>query len=67
MLTKEKYCAVCGCPFSLALLQNPNNPDFDEDEMLVLSNPYDSRVLPGQLTIVQFSHSTHYERVLTSK
>lgn len=52
MFTKEKYCAVCGCPFSLALIRNPEHPDPNEDEMLALSNPYDSRVLPRELTSV---------------
>ena len=52
MFTKEKYCAVCGCPFSLPLIRNPENPDPDEDEMLALSDPYDSRVLPRDLTSV---------------
>lgn len=52
MFTKEKYCAVCGCPFSLPLIRNPEDPDPNEDEMLALSDPYDSRVLPRELTSV---------------
>ena len=52
MLTREKYCAVCGCPFSVPFIRNPENPDPDEDSMLVLNNPYDSRLLPRELTTV---------------
>ncbi|CAD6586962.1 MAG: hypothetical protein ASARMPRED_002896 [Alectoria sarmentosa] len=40
MFTKEKYCAVCGCLFSLPLIRNPENPDPNEDEMLAVSDPY---------------------------
>lgn len=54
MFTKEKYCAVCGCPFSLPLIRNPQDPDPNEDTMLALSNPYDSRLLPRELTTVTF-------------
>lgn len=56
MFTKEKYCAVCGCPFSLPLIRDPENPDPNEDEMLALSDPYDSRVLPRELTSVFLSN-----------
>ena len=56
MFTKEKYCAVCGCPFSLPLIRNPEDPDPNEDEMLALSDPYDSRVLPRELTTVFRPH-----------
>ncbi len=52
MWSREKYCAVCGCPFSVPLIRNPENPDPNEDYMLTLSNPYDSRVLPRELTTV---------------
>lgn len=52
MFTREKYCAVCGCLFSLPLLRNPENPDPNEDETLALNDPYDSRVLPRHLTTV---------------
>lgn len=41
---------MCGCPFSLPLIRNPENPDPNEDEMLALNDPYDSRVLPRELT-----------------
>ena len=54
MFTREKYCAVCGCLFNLPLLRNPDNPDPTEDEMLALNNPYDLRVLPRDLTTVNF-------------
>ena len=56
-MTKEKYCAVCGCLFSMPLIRNPENPDPNEDPMLPLNDPYDSRVLPAELTAVQSSYS----------
>ena len=46
MLTREKYCAVCGCPFSLPEIRNPVNPDPNEHWSLILGDPYDSRLLP---------------------
>ena len=52
MYCREKYCALCGCLFSLPKLRNPENPDPDEDPLLVYSDPYDSRVLPRELTEV---------------
>ena len=52
MFTKKKYCAVCGCPFSLPLIHNPENTDLNEDEILALRDPYDPRVLPRELTSV---------------
>ena len=64
MFTKEKYCAVCGCPFSLPLIRNPDNPDPNEDEMLALSDPYDSRVLPRALTSVFRPNVCCSEKVL---
>lgn len=57
MLTKEKYCAVCGCLFSLPLIRNSENPDPNEDPMLPLNDPYDSRLLPVELTAVQRLYS----------
>lgn len=54
MFTKEKYCAVCGCLFSLPLIRDPEHPDPNEDSMLQYSDPYDSRVLPKELTLVWF-------------
>ena len=56
-MTKEKYCAVCGCLFSMPLIRNPENPDPDEDPMLPLNDPYDSRVLPAELTAVRSSYA----------
>ena len=52
MFTREKYCAVCGCPFSLPLFRDPEQPDPDGDEILLLCAGYDSRVLPEELTHV---------------
>ena len=62
MFTREKYCAVCGCLFSLPLLRNPENPDPNEDEMLALNDPYDLRVLPRDLTTV-FCPNAHYSEI----
>lgn len=56
-MTKEKYCALCGCLFSLPLIRNPENPDPNEDPMLPLNDPYDSRVLPAELTAVHRPYS----------
>ena len=52
MFTKEKYCAVCGCPFSLPLIHTPET-DPNEDEMLILSFMYDPRVLPRELAVIR--------------
>lgn len=49
MFTKEKYCAVCGCLFSLPLIRKPENPALNGDEILASSDGYDSRVLPREL------------------
>ena len=57
MFTRKKYCAVCGCLFSLPLLRDPDDPDPNEDTMLALNNPYDSRVLPRDLTSVFCSNA----------
>lgn len=52
MFTKEKYCAVCGCPFSLPLIHTPET-DPNEDELLILSSEYDPRVLPRELAVIR--------------
>lgn len=53
MYTGEKFCAVCGCLFSLPDVRDPVNPDPDEDCLLPLGDPYDSRILPQKLTEVR--------------
>ena len=52
MLSREKYCAVCGCHFSSPDIRDPENPDPDENPLLAYSDPYDSRILPQELTQV---------------
>ncbi|KAL9628894.1 MAG: hypothetical protein Q9164_007112 [Protoblastenia rupestris] len=50
MISREKYCAVCGCHFSLPDIRDPENPEPDENPLLAYSDPYDSRILPQELT-----------------
>lgn len=54
MFTREKFCAVCGCHFSLPDIRDPVNPDPNEDPMLPFGDPYDSRLLPRKMTEVRF-------------
>lgn len=53
MFTREKYCAVCGCLFSLPDIRDPVNPDPDEDPLLAYGYTYDSRLLPQKMTEVR--------------
>ena len=54
MFTREKFCAVCGCHFSLPDIRDPVNPDPDEDPMLPLGDPYDSRILSQEMIQVRY-------------
>ena len=53
MYSAERYCVVCGCLFSLPDIRNPANPDPDEDCLLPYADPYDSRLLPREMTEVR--------------
>lgn len=53
MFTREKYCAVCGCLSSLPDIRDPVHPDPDENPLLPHGDPYDSRILPRELTEVR--------------
>lgn len=50
MFTREKFCAVCGCLFSLPDIRDPVNPDPDENPLLAYGDCYDSRILPQEMT-----------------
>lgn len=50
MFTREKFCAVCGCLFSLPDIRDPVNPDSDENPLLAYGDCYDSRILPQEMT-----------------
>ena len=66
MWTREKYCAVCGCHFSLPDIRDPVNPDPDEDPVLPLGDPYDSRILPKDMIQVR-SKSLYPDKSLSAR
>ena len=65
MGTREKYCAVCGCHFSLPDIRDPVNPDPDENALLPLGDPYDSRMLPQEMTEVRYESQSLDESLST--
>ena len=67
MFTKEKYCAICGCPFSLPLIQTPQEPSLDEDGILTLRCQYDPRVLPKELAVIIRPNFLCSENALTEQ